>query len=290
MSTLALVLLTILLAWPVPRLMARAQWLRRTPRAALFAWQAVTLSAIISALFAAPAILPLVLFDGQAVSQHLMILVVAATISGIMLVRLLLAGHGIGRRLRQSRRRHRELIDIIALRDPGDPRLRILDHPAPTAYCLPGRHPRVIVTTGAVRSLSRAELAAVLSHELAHLRGRHDLLVEFFSVIHETVPPGLRCAAAMREVRMLVEVLADRAAVRSVGPRPTARALDVLAGGADVPEAAMAAGAETAPARLRLLDEHGWRVRMLAAAVYLYAATLLALPCAVFTWAWATHP
>lgn len=286
MSTLLLVLLTVLLAWPAPRLMARAGWLRRAPRAALVAWQSVTLSAIISALFAAPAILPLVLFDGQAVSQHLMILVVAITISGIMLVRLLLAGHGIGRRLRVSRRRHRELIDIIALRDPADARLRILEHPAPTAYCLPGRRPRVVVTKGAVLALAPSELAAVLSHEMAHLRGRHDLLVEFFSVIHETVPPGLRCAAAMREVRMLVEVLADRASVRQVGPSPTARALGVLAGGAGVPEAAMAAGADTAPARIDRLADQGWPVRLLSAGVYLYAATLLALPVAVFVVAW----
>ncbi|HQV92727.1 MAG TPA: M56 family peptidase, partial [Phycicoccus sp.] len=139
MIAFALVLLAVALAWPVPRLMARAQVFRRSPRAALFAWQCVTLSAILAALAAAPAVAPLVLFDGQEVWKHFVILVVAACVSGLMLARLLIAGHSIGRRMRVLRARHRDLVDIIALDHDPHTRVRVLDHPVPTAYCLPGR-------------------------------------------------------------------------------------------------------------------------------------------------------
>ena len=45
--------LAVLLAWVAPGLMARRRHLRRTPRAALVAWQAVTVGGILAALAAA---------------------------------------------------------------------------------------------------------------------------------------------------------------------------------------------------------------------------------------------
>ncbi len=283
MIALALVLLALVLAWPMPRIMARQKSFRRAPRAALVAWQAVTVSAIIAALAAAPAILPLVLFDGQTISQHAMIMAVAVAVSGFMLARLLIAGHRIGRGMRERRREHRELVDIIARQHQDH--VRVLEHPTPTAYCLPGREKRVVLSQGVIDTLSPAELDAVLSHEEAHLAARHDLLLEFFSVIHETVPAPLRCQAAMSEVRLLIEALADRASVRRVGALSTARALVALADGR-APEAAMAAaGAMTAPARLRLLAA-GRPHPALPALMYGYAAGLVAAPLALVVAAW----
>ncbi|TDD13757.1 hypothetical protein E1294_39770 [Nonomuraea diastatica] len=40
-------------------------------------------------------------------------------------------------------------------------------------YCVPGRHSQMVITTGAMRSLGPEQVAAVLAHEQAHLRGRH---------------------------------------------------------------------------------------------------------------------
>ncbi len=51
----------------------------------------------------------------------------------------------------------------------------ILDSDRPAAFCLPGRRRSVVVTTAALAALSGDELAAVLAHERAHLRGRHHL-------------------------------------------------------------------------------------------------------------------
>ncbi|MFV0462838.1 MAG: M56 family metallopeptidase [Nostocoides sp.] len=278
MIALALVVVAVLLAGPAPRVMARLPALRRSPRAALLAWQAVTLAAILAALAAAPATLPIVLVDGQAVWQHVVLIMIAGAVSLIVLVRFLVAGHRIGTRMRELRERHRELVDIIAEQDVRHPTLRILEHPAPTAYCLPGhRRGRVVVSRGVLLALSAPELGAVLAHEQAHLRARHDLLIEFFSVIHETVPEGLRATAAMSEVRLLAEVLADRQAASRVGVSPTVRALGVLSAG-PAPEASLSVSATaTAPIRIRLLQD-GPSPRRLTGAIYTYAALVLGLP------------
>ncbi len=283
MIAAALVALAVTLAWPVPRVMARRHTFRRAPRAALFAWQAVTVSAILAALAAAPAILPLVLFDGQTVYQHFMIMAVAISVSGVMLGRLLLAGHRIGRGMRQRRRQHRELVDIIA-RQHHD-HVRILEHRTPTAYCLPGREKRVVLSQGVIDTLTPKELDAVLAHEEAHLAARHDLLLEFFSVIHETVPEPLRCQAAMSEVRLLVEALADRASVRRVGELVTAQALLALAD-SRAPEAAMGVGtALTAPTRLKIIAA-GRPSPALPVVMYTYAVALVAAPLGLVAAAW----
>ncbi len=280
MIPLVLVLTAVLLAWPAPRVLAGIPALRRTPRAALFAYQASTVSAIVAMAAAAPAILPLVLFDGQAVWQHFVIIVIAAGFSALMLVRFLVAGHRTGRRVRLLRARHRELVDIIARQEPGSRNLRILDHPVPTAYCLPGYHARVVVSRAVIEALDDTELAAVLAHERSHLRSRHDLLVEFLSVIHETVPGPMRCQAAMGEVRLLVEALADRTAAREVGVEPMSRALGALAGGR-VPEAAFAvSGPTTAPLRVELLHEPP-PSRALGLSLYASGAAVLATPLAL---------
>ena len=131
--------------------------------------------------------------------------------------------------------------------------MRILQHPTPTAYCIPGRQSRVVLSQGVLDALPEEQLEAVIAHEDAHLRGRHDLLLEFFSVVTEAVPEPLRSPEALGEVRLLVEALADRAAVRRSGEVATARALLTLAGSRE-PEAALGVGT-TAPVRLRLLAD-----------------------------------
>lgn len=285
MITAILLGMTVLLAWPVPRIMARQTVFRRAPRAALFAWQAVTLSAIIAGLAAAPTILPIVLFDGQAVWQHGILVLLGVVVSLLLLARLLIAGHRIGTRMRELRQEHRELVDIIAWQDDDHRGLRILEHPTPTAYCLPGRHQRVVVSRGALNALDADQFAAVLTHERAHLRARHDLLVEFFSVIHETVPAPLRSQAAMREVRLLVEVLADRSAVREVGAPAMQSALLALSG-ARAPEAAMSMSAVAgAPVRIDLLKRRP--TALLSVVIYGYAGALLVLPFGLLIAAWA---
>ena len=96
--------------------------------------------------------------------------------------------------------------------------LRILDVAQPLAYCLPGVRSRVVVSEGTLTALSDTEIAAILSHEHAHLRARHDLVLEMFTAVHAAFPRFVRSANALDAVRLLIELLADDAAVRDGGP------------------------------------------------------------------------
>ena len=283
-AALVLALTAVVLAWPVPRLMARHEGFRASPRPALVVWQAVSLSAVLAALLAAPVGVRLVEHPDQPLTDHLWV-VLAAAASATMLARLLLSGHRVGTRLRSVRRRHRELVDVLATR--SDAQLRVLEHPTATAYCLPGLRQRVVLTAGTMERLRADELAAVLAHERAHLRARHDLVLEFFTVLHEAVPRPVRCHTALQEVRLLVEVLADRRAARTVGQLPMARALVALAGG-DHPEAMLGAGGTPSAAQVRLeLLAATQRVDVARSTVmFVFAAAVVSAPLVIAAWGW----
>jgi Zn-dependent protease with chaperone function len=276
--------LAVLLAWVAPALMARRKVFRRAPRASLVAWQAVTLGGIIAAVAVPLAALPLLL-DGARPTDQLDLVVPAVLASAAVLGRLLYAGHDVGRELRRVRRDHRQLVDIIAAQDGAHDRVRVLAHPTPTAYCIPGRQSRVVLSQGVLDGLPDDQLEAVIAHEDAHLAARHDLLLEFFAVVHRAVPRPLRSTAALAEVRLLVEALADRAAVRRSGEVATARALVALAG-SRTPDAALGAGT-TAPVRLRLLAD-GPPHPAVNVVAYTYAAVAGTLPVLLLVAAWTT--
>lgn len=279
MLPLVLAGLAVALVWVAPGLLARQPRFRRAPRAALVAWQAVSLGGVLAALFVAPAALPL--FAGaDDLRQHPVLVVVAACVSAALIVRVLVSGHRVGTRIRAARARHREIVDIVAEHDRDG--LRVLQHPTATAYCIPGRSSRVVLSQGVLDTLPEDQLAAVVAHEKAHLRARHDLLLEFFTVLHESVPSALRSHRALTEVRLLVEALADRAAVRRSGEVATARALVAIAQ-SRYPDEAMGAGT-SAPVRMQLLAL-GPHPR-LAAAAYAIAAVALAAPLALLVAAW----
>lgn len=300
MYALLLAALAVLLSGVAPRLMARLGSFRRAPRAALVAWQAVSFAGVLAALLAAPAAVPSLRDVGWFAcvgdctltlawfrARGWVIVGLAGAVTLAMLGRLLLSGHRIGTRLRAARARHRDLVDVLGS-PAGEGRadgIRVLDHTTPTAYCLPGRRSRVVLTEGALATLPDDELAAVLAHERAHLRGRHDLLLEYFTVLHHSVPEPVRSPAALREVRLLVEALADRAAVRTSGPVTTARALLTLAQG-QTPEAGLGAGGDgTTATRMRLLAEDALPAPTVAV-MYAYAVAVVALPVALLWLAW----
>lgn len=284
----ALAALAVALAWPVPRLMAGFTTFRRAPRSALVVWQATAVAAVLAALFTAPAAVPLIMEGEGRVLDHLGLISLAGAISGLMLARLLISGHRIGTNLRAVRRKHRDLVDVLAVH--GDTNVRVLEHPTPTAYCLPGSRRRVVLTQGTIDTLPGRELDAVLAHERAHLAARHDLVLEFFTVVHEAVPAFIRSDRALREVQLLIEVLADRAAVREVGALPTARAIVLMAGGPK-PAGSMAIREAPSAARVRIGLLGGRRIAGLDVGIasglmYVFAASLVAAPVALLLMAW----
>jgi Zn-dependent protease with chaperone function len=282
----ALVVLAVVLAWPAPRVLAAATVLRREPRAALVLWQATAVAAVLAALLAGPAAIPALVGPAASSADEWPTLVVAATLTGLVAGRLLLSGDRVGRSLRAARRRHRELVDLLGEDHPGHRHTRVLEHTTPTAYCVPGVHRRVVLTLGTIARLAPDELDAVLAHERAHLGARHDLVMEFFAVVHEAVPAFVRSDTALREVHLLIEVLADRAAVRRAGVLSTARAIVAMAGGPK-PAGTMAMKESTSDARARIDLLDGGRVGGLppavtATAMYAVSILVVAAPLALF--------
>lgn len=126
--------------------------------------------------------------------------------------------------LRRQRREHRVLLDLLA----GGPSGRRDTAPASRgASCLlvPGGKGRIVLTTGAAASLDDAQRRAVIAHERAHLRGRHNLVLLGASVAAASVPwlPFLR--QAQQRIAAYIEMAADDAAACLPGPGPVLSAL-----------------------------------------------------------------
>ncbi|MBX9641314.1 MAG: M56 family metallopeptidase, partial [Mycobacteriaceae bacterium] len=165
--------------------------------------------------------------------------------------------------------------------------LRVLGVEQPLAYCLPGVRSRVVVSEGALSTLADTEVAAILSHERAHLRARHDLVLEAFTAVHAAFPRLVRSANALGAVALLVELLADDAAVRTVGRTPLARALVACASGR-APSGALAAGGPSTVLRVRRLSGRG-NSPLLSAGAYLTAAAVLVVPTVALAVPWLTE-
>lgn len=277
MTPLFLSALAVLLAGPVPGRLVRFSSLRRVPHAVMVLWQSIAAAAVLSAVGAGVA---LAAGTGtqprHSPGMYAVALVAVLTTVGVV-GRLLLSGHRVGTRLRAARRRHRALVDLVTAERAG---VRVLEADTPVAYCVPGLgHSRVVVSAGALGALAPEELAAVLAHERAHLRARHDLVLEGFTVLREAFPRVGSGGAVLAEVRLLVELLADRAAMRRHGRVSLARALVTIAEGR-APDVALGAAGSMVATRVRALMEDRPH-RLLAGAVYLGAVAVLALPVAV---------
>jgi hypothetical protein len=149
----------------------------------------------------------------------------------------------------QARHRQRELLALLAHGDPKAPGALVVDHPVAAAYCLPGIRSRIVVSVGTLDLLAPAELAAVLAHERAHVRARHDLVLIPFTSLRRTFPRSRVIAQAYRTVALLVEMMADDHALRALPARELLPARDLAkallrfgtAGASCAPEGALAA-------------------------------------------------
>jgi hypothetical protein len=142
------------------------------------------------------------------------------------------------------------MLAVLGRPDPGW-NIVIVDHDVPAAYCVPGTRRRIVVTSGALMALDDEQLRAVLAHERAHLRGRHDLVIAGAVALARAFPRVGFFHTAHVEVVRLVELLADDAAVRGSDRLTVADALLAVGGGG--PVGALAAGGSAAGARVRRL-------------------------------------
>jgi Zn-dependent protease with chaperone function len=246
---------------PAASALAAASWPRRSPVAAILLWQALGLSwglAAVGALvgFAATGSAAAVgpgalgrLFSlaradnpaGTAMTigpARLASLAAGLLLLGVLCWILIAASASVLR----ARQRQRALLSLLAHGDPKVPGALVLDHPAAAAYCLPGLRPEIVISAGTLDLLDADELAAVLAHERAHLRERHDLvLLPFLALLRAFSWAGV-ATCAYRAVGLLLEMHADDRVLRQVPARELATALLRVgaAGGGAVPTGAFA--------------------------------------------------
>ncbi|SEH78650.1 Zn-dependent protease with chaperone function [Mycolicibacterium rutilum] len=307
MSALAFTVMALVLSGPVPAMLARATWPTRAPRAAIVLWQAIALAAVLSAFSAGIAIASRLFAPGPdgrptaTITSEIAVLgwpvwtayVVVFALTLVIGARLIAAVLQVAIATRRRRAHHRMVVDLVGTCEKSrhlaraGVGLRILDVAQPLAYCLPGVRSRVVVSQGTLTTLADNEIAAILSHERAHLRARHDLVLEMFTAVHAAFPRFVRSASALDAVRLLIEMLADDAAVRAAGRTPLARAL-VACAGSRTPSGALAAGGPTTVERVRRLGGDGNSLA-LSVAAYAAAAAVLVVPTYAVALPWLTE-
>ena len=218
-------------------------------------WQSIAVAAVLSAFSAGLAIASRLFVPGPdgrptaTITSEIAVLgwplwltyVLVFALTLLIGGRLAVAAVEVAVATRRRRAHHRMVVDLLGECPHGTPGLRVLHVAEPLAYCLPGVRSRVVLSEGTLSALTDTEVAAILSHERAHLRARHDLVLEAFIAVHTAFPRFVRSGSALNAVRLLVELLADDAAVRTAGPTPLARAL-VACASARTPRGALAAG------------------------------------------------
>jgi Zn-dependent protease with chaperone function len=294
----ALLVLGVLLAEPVSRALATAAWPARDPVGGLLVWQAIGFGGGIALLGSGvvfglgPLDLPLwqavpvavgALLDGRLtvmLGLPRVLALIAAVLLAVRLVGVLLL---VTVRTLRMRRRHRDLLDLLGTPWPAVPGARVLDHPVPVAYCLPGLRSRLVLSAGVLDALEPQAVRAVLAHERAHLRERHDLVVLPFVAWGATAPfvRGMVCAQVA--VARLIEMRADDVAACSSTRHQLTGALRVM--GDAAPAAALSSFTAALDHRLdRILAPPpplSFAVRVL---VRLVAVVLVACPVSAILW------
>ena len=292
---------------PAAAALASARWPSRSPAAAILLWQALGLSWGLAAVGALAGLVAVrarwgvvggvlagaarALRDaalGSTVAALVALARLAFLMAGaallILLCWVLLAA---STTVLLARRRHRVLLSLLAHGDPKVPGALVVDSPAAAAYCVPGLRSRIVISAGALALLDAAELAAVLAHERAHVRARHDLVLLPFSALGRAFPHSRLVRRAHATVALLVEMLADDRALRHRPARELATALlRVGASGAgQAPSGALAAvpapDGETVARVNRLLARAPRLPAPVLALVWSTAAVLVAIPVAL---------
>jgi bla regulator protein blaR1 len=287
------------------RAMPRVSWPRRSPAAAILLWQAVGLAAGLAAVGALLAVgvsgeepstgvlgglatLTRRLTDGQPFAPHQPLVLTSirltALVAGFALFTVLCGvlvmafADAVA-----ARHRQRELLALLAHGDPKVPGALVVDHPTAAAYCLPGIRSQIVVSVGTLDLLAPAELTAVLAHERAHLRARHDLVLIPFTSLRRAFPRSRMISQAYRTVALLVEMMADDRALRVRGLLARELAMALLrfgtASAGDAPAGALAAAEGELTARVsRLLTPPPPLSHAAQATVVLAAALLVVTP------------
>jgi Zn-dependent protease with chaperone function len=159
---------------------------------------------------------------------HLFALSAAALLTAHLVFTLLLTYY----KIQRQRRRHRELLALLASPSAEGTGTVVISHDSPVAYCLPGGARSVtVLSDGLMAALEPAELRAVLSHENAHLNQRHHLLLWAFAAWRQALPWLPTTRLAQESVNSLIEMLADDVALKTESKATLIKAIAIVASG-----------------------------------------------------------
>lgn len=246
-----LAVLALILAWPVPVLLSRAHWPARSPFTAMVLWQAIALAGGLSMIGAMlvyglepigdnllaglKGLAGMVLNNDPTTALgfwHLFALSAAALLTAHLVFTLLLTYY----RIERQRRRHRELLALLASPSSDGSATMVINHDSPVAYCLPGGARSVtVLSDGLMAALEPDELRAVLIHENAHLSQRHDLLLWAFAAWRQALPWFPTTKLAQTAVNSLIEMLADDVALRTESKSTLIKAIAIVSSGSTAP-------------------------------------------------------
>lgn len=279
MTPLWLGLIGLALAQPVPLLLARATWPYRSPVAGVVLWQSLALGAVLS-ISAAALTTALWLVTQDLTWWKIVLHVLILAMGPLVWWRFWWAFGQVWSETSTRRRRHRELVDLLGEPHGALPAVRILAERTPVAYCIPRLgDARVVISQGTVDALDEDALQAVLEHERAHVRTRHDLVLEAFGVMHKAFPSVLRTDASLRQSQVMIELMADDAARKVTGDPPLARAIIALSGGT-APDGTVGGSVEALVRLEHVRDDSARGRRWSAALSLLIAAVVLIGPTA----------
>ncbi|GIH25797.1 hypothetical protein Aph01nite_41070 [Acrocarpospora phusangensis] len=288
--------LPILFGGRLAAVLAGARWTREHPRAALALWQAAALAGGLGVVGAGlvAAVAPLAAafpHSLHTLARHLLTgrglagmsaAHIAVFVCSVALVPWLVANTVTARlKAAAEQRRQRLLLDVLA--DHSEEHdAYVLPVTRPVAYCVPGTAARVVLSRGTLDLLDHGQLQAVLAHERAHLRGRHDLLLLPFIALARAFPWLPAARRAREAVPVLLELLADDQARRAHGSLELAHAIVRLSAVREpVPGVMELAGRAAAERVERLLSGVRPRSRWVSPAVYLVGCALLSGPVAI---------
>ncbi|MCW2788035.1 MAG: hypothetical protein JWP56_338 [Aeromicrobium sp.] len=290
MTPVWLGLIGLALALPVPAVLARMSWPQLSPAAGIVLWQSLALAAVLAISGAALSTALWLVTEDRLTWWRIALHVVILGVGVLVWARFWWAAWHVWRETQARRQRHRELVDLLGQPHGALPAVRILAEQTPVAYCIPRlRDARVVISQGTLDALDEDALLAVLEHERAHVRTRHDLVLEAFGVLHRAFPRPLRTDAPLRQSQVLVELMADDSARKVAGDQALARAIVALAGGV-TPAGALGAGSAALVRLERLRDESRPRrwagaLSLAISLVVLVAPTvLLAIPWMFHAW------
>ncbi|GGM25075.1 MULTISPECIES: M56 family metallopeptidase [Micromonospora] len=210
-----------------PVVLRTGTWQVRSPKTALTVWLTMLLVGAGSAAFALADLVRITASPHPVLGTGLAAHLVAWTALALLATTALLVGvHATTLAARHQDEVADNAPDVIRREKRGKITIVEFRSDTLTAYAAPGRDPRILYSCALEAVLTADQMQAVLAHEYAHLRYRHDWLVRIADLNALLLPRSWAAGMSMRRaVGLLVELVADDTAAKQAGAAHLADAL-----------------------------------------------------------------